>query len=258
MRNKLKTIAVIPARMAASRFPGKPLAKILDLPMIEHVRRRVELCEGIDDVYVATCDQEIVDVVEKNNGKAIMTANTHQRCTDRVEEAVQNIEADIVIIFQGDEPLFSLDAVRKLTKPMIEDKDIVCTNLLSPINNDEDLNNQDNVKVLVNNQGNIIYFSRSAIPYEKERTSIPAYRQTGLSAFRSEFLKTFTQLPQTPLEQIESIDFLRIIEHGYSIRAVLFEQQMVGVDNPENIGQIEEMLKQDPAQAEIYKQLIKS
>ena len=254
MLNK-KIVAVIPARMAASRFPGKPLAKILDLPMIEHVRRRVHLCEIIDEVYVATCDQEIAEVVRGFGGKIIMTAPTHQRCTDRVEEAARNIDCDIVLIFQGDEPLFIPEVTGKLIDPILKDESVLCTNLLSVIKHEEDLSDQDVIKTVLNCKNQIMYFSRSSIPYLRVRNQSLWYRQTGLSAFKKEFLELFARLSATPLEISESIDFLRILEHGFPMTGVIYDNRTVGVDRPDDIKIVEEILQTNPSQRELYQKI---
>jgi 3-deoxy-manno-octulosonate cytidylyltransferase (CMP-KDO synthetase) len=251
-----KKIAIIPARMGATRFPGKPLAKILDLPMIEHVRRRVSLCDIIDEVYVATCDKEIFDVVKKYNGNAIMTSHAHERCTDRVKEAAGNIDADIVVIFQGDEPLFFPEVASSLIDPLLKEDKVLCSNLLSIIKSREEVNERSIVKTLINHKKYVIYFSRSAIPYFRGDQSSMPYRQTGLSAFRKTFLNEFSKMTPTPLETAESIDFLRILEHGFSIRGVVYNQTLVGVDEPEHIPVVEEILKQDPDQSRIYKEIL--
>lgn len=258
MMGKEKIVAVIPARMGASRFPGKPLVKILDLPMIEHVRRRVELCKRVDEVYVATCDQEIMDIVERHGGKAVMTAKTHERCTDRVEEAVQEIEADIVLIFQGDEPLFDPQVTDLLLKPMDEDDGVLCTNLISLIKNKDDVSDTSIVKTVLDLKDNVIYFSRASIPFLRVDHGPAFYRQTGLSAFRKSFLIKFSHLCQTPLEKTESVDFLRILEHGYSIRGVVVDQELFGVDEPEHVARIEKILQEDKIQAGLYQEILKS
>ena len=147
--SKKQTVVIIPARMGSSRFPGKPLKNILNLPMIEHVRRRALLCEVVDEVYVATCDREIADVVAKHNGKAIMTSDKHERCTDRVQEAVGKIAADIIVNLQGDEPLFFPEVINRLVSPMLKDDKIGCTNLLSVITDENDLRDKDIVKAVL-------------------------------------------------------------------------------------------------------------
>ena len=121
----MNVIAVIPARMASTRFPGKPLADILGLPMIEHVRRRLLLCQEIDDVIVATCDQSILDLVHNFGGKAIMTSDKHERCTDRVAEAISSISVDLVINVQGDEPLVNPEMIGPLLEPLKKEKDLL-------------------------------------------------------------------------------------------------------------------------------------
>jgi 3-deoxy-manno-octulosonate cytidylyltransferase (CMP-KDO synthetase) len=257
MNNK-RVVAIIPARMAASRFPGKPLARIMDLPMIEHVRRRALLSPLVDEVYVATCDEEIMETVQRFGGKAIMTANTHERCTDRVEEAAKQVEADIIAIVQGDEPLFLPDFIEKLVEPIQSDNDVYCTNLLSVIKDHDDLKNIDIVKAVIDNYNNVMYFSRSNIPYFRVKADYTMYRQTGISAFTKKFLSQFTNMTPTSLEIIESVDFLRILQHGYKIRGVVFHQEMFGVDRKEDIKKIEEIIRNDPTQNRYYKRIIKS
>ena len=253
---KKRVVAIIPARMAASRFPGKPLAKILDLPMIEHVRRRTLRSDILDEVVVATCDQAIIDVVTSYGGKAVMTKDTHLRCTDRVEEAATHIDADIVVIVQGDEPLFDGTIINKLVQPLLDDGKLVCTNLLTPITDQTDVEDVDIVKALMNIHSHILYFSRAPIPYMRVNGPCPVYRQTGLSAFTKDFLKTFSALPQTPLEIVESVDFLRILEHRYAIYGVVIPTRSIGVDRPDDVGIVEEILHQDANQKKIYEEIV--
>lgn len=253
---KKKVAVVIPARMASSRFPGKPIAKILDLPMIEHVRRRACLSSTVDDVYVATCDDEIFKAVTRHGGHALMTANTHERCTDRVEEAAKALEHDIIVIIQGDEPLFEPVVLEILLEPMQNDDNSYCTNLLSVIRDDEDVSDIDNVKAVLDKKGFIMYFSRSPIPYLRVRNNCPMYRQTGISAFTKAFLNLYSSLPPTPLEIAESVDFLRILEHGYSIRGVIHMRKTVGVERESDIEIVEKILKEDILQHRIYQRIL--
>jgi 3-deoxy-manno-octulosonate cytidylyltransferase (CMP-KDO synthetase) len=253
---KKRVAVVIPARMASSRFPGKPLVRILDLPMLEHVRRRALLADAVDDVYVATCDREIMKMVHKFGGKAIMTGNTHERCTDRVKEAAQQISAEIIVIVQGDEPLFNPQIINNLVDPILFDEEVYCTNLLSLIKNRENLDDIDIVKAVINNKQNVMFFSRSAIPYFRVYTNAPFYRQTGVSAFTHFFLSKYTNLEPTPLEVIESIDFLRILEHAYSIRGVISSQETFGVDRKDDIKIIEKIIQDDSFQKEYYDRIL--
>lgn len=255
MSNK-RVVVVIPARMAASRFPGKPLAKIMDLPMIEHIRRRVLLSDVVDETYVATCDQEIIEAVQSYGGKAIMTADTHERCTDRVEEAATNIDADIVVMVQGDEPLFIPEVIEKLVEPIKIDKNVYCTNLISVIKDPDDLKNTDIVKTSIDDNNDIMYYSRASIPYFKVKAECDLYRQVGIGAFTKEFLTKFTNMKPTSLEIVESIDFLRILQHGYKIRGVVSPQQTFGVDRKEDIATIENIIQKDPTQARYYRRIL--
>ncbi len=255
IRNK-KIVAVIPARMGSSRFPGKPLEKILDLPMVEHVRRRAMLCSCVDEVIVATCDDVIIDAVSSYGGRAVMTSDKHERCTDRVEEAVRGLKADIIVILQGDEPLFLPQTIDDLVFSLLEDESVNCANLLSIINNKADLNDIDIIKTIIDNKQHILYFSRAAIPYQRVEGKCRFYRQTGISAFRKDFLHKFAGLSPTLLERTESIDFLRILEHGFTISAVIIDQQTVGVDRSDDIGIIEDILKKDATQKQLYNRIL--
>lgn len=244
--NKNKIVAIIPARMASTRFPGKPLAKILGLELIEHVRRRVGLCEGLSEVLVATCDKEIKETVEKYGGKAIMTSEKHERCTDRIAEAAREVEADVIVNVQGDEPMITPQAIIQLVEPFASDKNCRSTNLLSPIDSKEDLISPNVVKTVCDLDGNIMYFSREPIPSGKKfKGPVKAFRQFGVIAFKKDFLIAFSKLPQTPLERIESVDMLRAIEHGYKIKAVVTEEEIYGVDTPEDLLRVESIMKSD-------------
>jgi 3-deoxy-manno-octulosonate cytidylyltransferase (CMP-KDO synthetase) len=243
----MKIIAIIPARMAATRFPGKPLARIFGLPMIEHVRRRVNLCDLLDEVIVATCDEEIREVVEKAGGKVVMTADSHERCTDRVAEAATSIYADVVINIQGDEPLVLPEMIVDVARPIKNDSETVAVNLVTKIVDDEEFNNPNAPKVVTNRFGDLLYISREPIPSIKKANSMDyiKLKQLGIIAFRSDFLQTFTKLEPTPLEQIESVDMMRAVEHGYQIRMVETKGLMIGVDLPEDISRVEAALASD-------------
>ncbi|NIS14851.1 MAG: 3-deoxy-manno-octulosonate cytidylyltransferase [candidate division Zixibacteria bacterium] len=243
----MKIIAIIPARMAATRFPGKPLARIFGLPMIEHVRRRVNLCDLLDEVIVATCDEEIREVVEKAGGKVVMTADSHERCTDRVAEAATSINADVVINIQGDEPLVLPEMIVDVARPIKNDSETVAVNLVTRIVDDEEFNNPNAPKVVTNRFGDLLYISREPIPSIKKANSKDyiKLKQLGIIAFRSDFLQTFTKLEPTPLEQIESVDMMRAVEHGYQIRMVETKGLMIGVDLPEDVSRVEAALASD-------------
>ncbi len=255
MTYKQKVVAFIPARMASSRFPGKPLAPILGLPMIEHVRRRVALAQVVDDVVVATCDEEIMAVVEAAGGRAIMTRPTHERCTDRIAEAAESVDCDVAIIVQGDEPLFLPEVLTDLVEPFLGDDTVEVTNLLSVIRDRADLQDVDIIKTVLDESGRVLYFSRSPIPYVRVEAPFPMRRQTGVSAFSRDFLGTFTRLPPTSLEIVESIDFLRILGHGHAIHGVVIEDRTIGVDRPGDVDKVERVLCDDPVQHRLFERI---
>lgn len=245
----MKVAVIIPARMAATRFPNKPLALIAGLPMIEHVRRRCEMADLVDEVHIATCDQEIIAAVREFGGKAIMTAPTHERCTDRVAEASAHIDADIIINVQGDEPLVPPSVLDLLAKQFQQEPELECVNLVSPIFTKDAFHNKNVVKTVLDLKGNILYLSREPIP---NRTKLDptvhepiAIKQLGIIAFRRKTLMEFYKLPPTPLEKAESVDMLRFLENGRSIRAVVTTIETQGVDIPADVTVVEKLLKTD-------------
>lgn len=252
-----KIIVIIPARMASSRFPGKPLAKILGLPMIEHVRRRALLAEGIDDVIVATCDQEIMDVVTNVGGKAIITSDKHERSTERIAEAMCSLTGDIVVVPQGDEPLLLPEVIAQIAAPFYEHSELIAASVLSPLEGDADYTNPNVVKAACDQHGYILFYSRAPIPYFQRPGLCPIYRETGIRAFRGDFLSTYTSLPETPFERVESVDMLRLLEHGYKIRGVPTDYVTIGVDHAEDVAKVEHILKTDPDQQALYEQIVK-
>ncbi len=244
----MKIVAIIPSRMAATRFPGKPLVPILGLPMIEHVRRRISLSSLLDDVIVATCDIEIKDIVESYGGKVIMTANTYERCTDRVAEASTSVDADVVINVQGDEPLVIPEMMDDVAKPLLDDDELPCVNLVTSIVNQVEFENPNAPKVVTNKFSDILYISREPIPSQKKAATddFQRWKQLGIIAFRTDFLQEFTQLEPTPLEKVESVDMLRAVENGYRVRVVETKHRMIGVDVPNDIKLVEDVLRTDP------------
>lgn len=243
-----KIVAIIPARMAATRFPNKPLALLLGLPMIEHIRRRVEMTPALSGVYVATCDEEIRTVVENAGGKVIMTAHQHERCTDRIAEAARQLEADIIVNVQGDEPLIRPEMIDAVVKPLIEDATLPSANLVSPITTQEEFENPNAPKVVTNLAGDLLYISRESIPSRRKYHTdhYVKLKQLGIMAFRAGFLRRFAGLKPTPLEQIESVDMMRAVEHGFRVRAVTVDARLVGVDMPDDVAIAEKLLASDP------------
>lgn len=247
---------VIPARMASSRYPGKPLALILGLPLVEHVRRRALLAQGVDLVAVATCDESIRETVEACGGCAVMTKDTHERCTDRVEEAMQRLPGEIVAMVQGDEPLLIPEAVSQVIQPLLDDPSLDVVNLLSPLESPDDYANSNIVKAVCDRRGNVIYLTRAPVPFFRQQVAVPVYRQTGIMAFRAAFLPRFSALPETALEKAESVDMLRVLEHGIRIRGVVAGYTTLGIDRPGDVELVESVLRRDPVQRALFERIL--
>jgi 3-deoxy-manno-octulosonate cytidylyltransferase (CMP-KDO synthetase) len=234
----VKAIAIIPARLGASRFPGKPLAPILGIPMVGHCYFRTRMCARLLETYVATCDKEIADYISSVGGKAVMTATTHNRASERTAEAVQILESksgvavDVVVMVQGDEPLITPDVIGE-TLGHFDDPEVEIVNIMSRLRSKEEFLDHNNVKVVVNQRMDALYFSREPIPSPwKGFDQVPMYNQVGVIAFRRDVLARFNKMPETSLEKIESVDMNRILETGGKIRMVLTEMRTIGVDTP--------------------------
>jgi len=245
-------VAIIPARMGSSRFPGKPMAEIHGIPMIGHVYIRTMMCQLLSGTYVATCDKEIYDYIESINGKAIMTADTHERCSDRTAEAMLKIEAetkrnvDIVVMVQGDEPMVTSEMIEQAVTPMLNDSSIQVVNLMAPIRSVQEFKDPNEVKVVVDLNGRALYFSREAIPSAwKGVKDVPMRKQVCIIPFRRDFLLKFNRMPQTPLERIESVDMMRIVEHGGRVYMVMTDAETFSVDTRGDFDRVVELMKGD-------------
>ncbi|OGW47566.1 MAG: 3-deoxy-manno-octulosonate cytidylyltransferase, partial [Nitrospirae bacterium RBG_13_41_22] len=232
MTHHVEIIGIIPARMASSRFPGKPMAGIMGIPMIGHVYYRTKRCKSLDEVYVATCDKEIADYIGSIDGKAVMTVDTHERASDRTAEAMLKIEReinkriDIVVMVQGDEPMLYPEMIDNSIKPMLEDESIQAVNLMSSLKSIEEQEDPNEVKVVVDLNGFALYFSREPIPSRKKGAKeVPMYKQVCIIPFRRDFLIKFNRLALTPLEIIESVDMLRVLENGYKVKMVFSQYE---------------------------------
>lgn len=244
----MKAVGIIPVRMASSRFPGKPLAKILGISMVEHVYRRSLMAKSLTEVYVATCDREIFDVVEAFGGKAVMTLACHERCTDRVAEAIQklHLKPDAVVNIQGDEPMVFPEHIDGLVQKLEEDSNVAVVNLVVPIVDEAEHRNPNFVKVVMDRAHFALYFSREPIPSRwKGNPGIPIYRQTGIIGFTSNFLRTFSGMEATPLEKVESVDMLRVIEHGHRIKLMVGDRPIYTVDTEGDRDWVEVKMKDD-------------
>lgn len=238
----MNIIAIIPARMGSTRFPGKPMALIHGIPMIGHVYQRTRMCEQVPETYVATCDREIFDYIQSIGGKAVMTADTHERCTDRTAEAMLKIEkesnkkTDIVVMVQGDEPMVTPDMIEQSITPMLDDSAINVVNLMARMKTVDEFEDPNEVKVVVGLDGNALYFSREPIPSRKKGAdNVPMLKQVCIIPFRRDYLLKFNSMPETPLERIESVDMMRILENGEQVRMVMTDAETLSVDTPEDL-----------------------
>jgi len=245
-------IGIIPARLASSRFPNKPLAKILGIPMIGHVYLRSKMCKELMDVYVATCDNEIKAYIESIGGKAIMTSDKHERASDRTAEALLKIEKeinkkiDIVVMIQGDEPMVTPEMISAAIAPLIDDDSIKVSNLMADIKTKEDHEDPNEVKVVVDKNNYALYFSREPIPSRKKGIeNAHMLKQVCIIPFRRDFLLEYNKMEQTPLEIIESVDMNRILENGIKVKMIHVEFNTYSVDTPEDLIFAEEAMKSD-------------
>ena len=248
----MKVVAVIPARMASSRFPGKPMALIHGIPMIGHCYYRVSMCTALDDTYVATCDQVIYDYIESIGGKAIMTSDRHERASDRAAEAMlvlekeSGVSIDILVMVQGDEPMDTPEMIEQALSPIQYDNSVNVVNLMGPIATIEEFEDPNTVKVVVDPDGNAIYFSREPIPSRRKGVeNVPMLKQICIIPFRRNYLLEFNSTPEMPLERIESVDMMRVIENGHKVRMVLTEGQSIGVDTPAHLKKVEKYMEKD-------------
>jgi 3-deoxy-manno-octulosonate cytidylyltransferase (CMP-KDO synthetase) len=249
----MKIIGVIPARMAASRFPGKPLYPIIDRPMLAHVIGRARLFSGWSELMVATCDHEIQDACAPFQIPVVMTSPDHVRCLDRVAEASTTWQggvdpADVVVCVQGDEPMMHPEMIDAVIAPLKRDSSVQATVLGMQIVDEDLWRNPDTVKIIHDMKGDVLYTSRAPVPYAKQFSAeLGALRIYGLFAFRKGFLDTFTRLAPSPLEIKESCDSNRIFDHGYRQRVAPYPFcPSFSVDSPGDIGLVEAAMLQDP------------
>jgi len=244
----MNIIALIPARMGSSRFPGKPMAKINGKPMIGHVYERVSQSPILQQTVVATCDTEIYDYIKSIGGNAVMTSDTHERASDRCAEALEkleqtnNIKYDIIVMVQGDEPMTHPNMINESVEPMLSDPNILVTNLIANIENDDDFNDRNCIKVVCDLMNNALYFSREPIPTQFKTRNVPMFKQVCVIPFRRDFLLKYIKLEPTPLEIVESVDMMRILEHGYKVKMIPTAYDTKAVDTLEDLKKVEKIL----------------
>ncbi len=245
----MKILAIIPARMGSSRFPGKPMAKILGKPMIGHVYERVAKSSLLTKTVVATPDKEIFDYIESIGGAAVMTADTYERASDRCAEALlkeekaDGVRYDIVVMVQGDEPMTHPDMIAEAVQPMLDDVSIQVVNLLGEISSTEEFEDRNCIKVVCDLNGNAMYFSREPIPTRSKVDKIPMGKQVCIIPFRRDYLIQYTNLAPTPLEIAESVDMMRVLEHGMKVRMAPTKHNTQSVDTPDDLRRVENMMR---------------
>ena len=248
-----KVACIIPARMGSSRFPGKPIAKMCGYPMIEHVYRRVKIAETIDEVYVATCDEEIAQVAESIGAKAIMTSPDHVRGTDRVAEAAEKLDADIIINVQGDEPMVDPQSLDDAINLLRNNSTIQCVNLVAPITDWDVFIDPNVVKTVATPKNKVLYFSRLPVPTTKREDFSVGLKQIGIYVFRKDLLSSFLKWDETPLEIKESVDMMRILENDIEIFSSMAKDTL-SVDTLEDLAAVEQVLLKDSLFQKLFQQ----
>jgi 3-deoxy-manno-octulosonate cytidylyltransferase (CMP-KDO synthetase) len=248
----MNIVAIIPARMGSSRFPGKPMAKIHGIPMIGHCFMRTVLCDDLLDTYVATCDKEIFDYIISIGGKAVMTDASHERASDRTAEALRKIEntlkkkIDIVVMIQGDEPMVTPQMISSSLSPFKVDKSVNIVNLMANIETVQEFEDPNEVKVVVDKLNNAMYFSREPIPSRKKSSSLTSMlKQVCIIPFKRDYLIKFNETAETVTEIIESIDMMRVLENGENVRMVMTSEASYSVDTFEDLIRVEKIMESD-------------
>ena len=263
MPTESKVVAIIPARWASTRFPGKPLAQIKNKPMIQWVVEQAQKASRISDVIVATDDDRILSVVTGFGGKAVMTSQDHVSGSDRIAEVASGLNCDIVVNIQGDEPLIPPENIDQVIACLDKNPALNVATLMMATHISDEITDPNVVKVVADQKGRALYFSRSAIPFHrdewkdglpesiskfKEEEAPRVFKHIGLYAYTRPFLLEFTRMSPTPLEQSEKLEQLRILEHGYPIQVEITENISMGVDQVEDLEKIERFLeKQNPS-----------
>jgi len=237
----MNVIVGIPARFASTRFPGKPLALLAGKPVILHVVDRA-LAANVGPVLVATDDTRIADVVEKSGAQVCMTRADHASGTERLAEAVAEVDCDVVVNVQGDEPLIEPAAIRAVLEPFDTEPELPMATLAHPIRDEFDLNDANVVKVVCNASGHALYFSRAPIPFLRNEAAATPLQHVGLYAYRKEFLSMYGRLSPSPLEQAEHLEQLRVLYHGHDIAVRVGNFHCIGIDTPEDLQRAETLI----------------
>ena len=242
----MRVVGVIPARYASTRLPGKPLVDIMGKTMIQHVYENAARSKTLEQLIVATDDERIMAVVAGFGGRAVLTSRDHNTGTDRVAEVVRGLDVEVVVNIQGDEPFVHPGMIDEVVQPLLDDPDLPMCTSMHEITDKEDFDNPNVVKTVVDLAGNALYFSRSLVPYPRKSEGHRAFEHIGMYAYRKDFLLKYAGLPQTPLEKLESLEQLRVLEHGYRLRVVETRQDYIplSVDTPEDLERARALARQ--------------
>lgn len=241
----MKAICVIPARYSSTRLPGKPLKDICGKPMICRVWERASRAASVAEVIVATDDERILQAVEKNSGRAMMTRADHKTGTDRLAEVAAHFpDADVIVNVQGDEPLIEPALIDALVAEFADDALQMAT-VATELTDAAEMQNPNNVKVVVDRAGNALYFSRALIPYPRNTGKAAVFKHIGIYAYRRDFLLAYAKMEPTPLEQAESLEQLRALENGFKIRVIKSSCRFVGVDTAEDLELVNEIYRRE-------------
>ena len=242
----MKTIGVIPARYASTRFPAKVLSLLAGKPMIEHVWRKAKKCVQLEDVLIACDHPDVFKVAQGFGAKVVMTDPNHPSGSDRIAEAVKDIDVGVIVNIQGDEPFIDPKTIDDLALLLNDDNQCQMGTVIKEIKNDEEFLNPNVVKCVIDASGYALYFSRSPIPYNRNTVKpkgLKNYKHLGLYAYRKNFLLTFKDWPKSILESTEQLEQLRVLEAGHRIKTVITTSESIAVDTPEDLQKAEEWLK---------------
>ncbi len=240
----MKIIGVIPARLGSTRLQGKVLIEIAGKPMIAHVWERAKQSKLLSDLIIACDDEKVLKAVKKFGGKAVLTSIDHPSGSDRIAEVIRDLDVDIVINIQGDEPLIHHSVIDNLANALLKDPATPMATVIKVLEKKEDLENPNVVKVVIDEHKNALYFSRAAIPFNREhKKDVTYYKHLGIYAYRKDFLFVFKNLPKSKLEKAEGLEQLRVLEAGYKIKTVETDIETIGVDTAEDLKKVEKLLK---------------
>ena len=242
----MKSICVIPARYSSTRLPGKPLKDIFGKPMICRVWERASRAKSVAEVIVATDDERILQAVENNSGRAVMTRADHKTGTDRLAEVAEKFpDVDVIVNVQGDEPLIDPNLIDELIAEFIADEDLKMATVATELTDADEMNNPNNVKVVLDRYNDALYFSRSLIPYPRNAGNAKVFKHIGIYAYRRDFLVDYAKMEPTPLEKSESLEQLRALENGFKIRVIKSDCRFVGVDTEEDLKLVNEIYRRE-------------